>query len=125
MPKLLSLSFKTREPICCNRRFRVLQLGPSAAKYIKYFQKKRKEEQVTNLIPISMWKNVGSVLFLCWVYLNEGCCFHHETCINNCGLKEGKEYKKKKKFLDEYSSLCSVIYSLTNYFVTFKSPKPC
>lgn len=86
-------------------------------------KKKRKEVQVTNLIPTSMWKNVDSVLFLCWVYLNEGCCFHHETCISNCGLREGKEYKKKK-ILDEYSSLCSVIYSLTSYFVTFKSPKP-
>ena len=97
--------------------------GTQCSKIHKILSKKRKEVQVTNLIPISMWKNVDSVLFLCWVYLNEGCYFHHETCINNCGLKEGKEYKKKK-FLDEYSSLCSDIYSLTKYFVTFKSPKP-
>ena len=88
---------KLESPVCCNSRFCVLQLRPNAAQYLKYFQKKRKEKvQVTNLIPISMWENVDSVL-LCWGYLNEGCCFHHETCINNCGLREGKEYKKKKK----------------------------
>lgn len=121
MPQLWSLRVKTREPCMLQQKMPCAGAGTQGSKIHELLSKKRKV-QVTNLIPISMWKNVDSVL-LCWVYLNGDCCFHHETCINNCGLREGKEHKKKK-FLDEYSPLCSVIYSLTNYFVTFKSPKP-
>ena len=123
MPQLLSLRVKAREPCVLQQQIPCAAAATQCSTVPKILSKKRKEKvQVTNLIPISMWENVDSVL-LCWGYLNEGCCFHHETCINNCGLREGKEYKKKK-ILDEYSSLCSVIYSLTTYFVTFKSPKP-